>query len=108
MLSNIKFDADKIENGVWVSLLNSEFLIASVENSKFKHTVFESRFVAISDEFYCKILADTILLDWRNVKDPNGDDLPYSKALAEIALKSNFEVRALVDSVSTTLKYFAD
>jgi len=106
MLNGINIDPDKISNGVWVDIVGSSFLIACVENAQFKNSVFRHGVSEISDAEYCKILADTILLDWRNVKDPDGNDLTYTKELAVIALTTNNDVRVLVDSVSTNLSYF--
>ena len=106
MLNNIAIDADKINNGVWVNLLNSKFLIASVENSKFKSAVFDHGQKQFTDDEFCDLLANTILLNWADVKQPDGSDLIYSTAMAKIALLTNHDVRSLVDSVSTNLKYF--
>jgi hypothetical protein len=108
MLNNIAFNADAIKNGVWVQLQQSSFLVASVENSKFKSAIFDHGRKQFTDDEFCSILAKFILLDWRDVKQPNGEDLAYSEELAKIALMSNDEVRMLVDHVSTDLKYFCE
>lgn len=108
MLNNINFCSESVSNGVWVQLYNSKFLIASVESSSFKRAVFESGKKQIDDDEFCKILADTILLNWSDVKQPDGSELVYSKEMAVIALKTNNEVRSLVDSVSTDLSFFVE
>lgn len=108
MLNDIKFNRDAIENGVWVQLKNSRFLIASVENSKFKAAVLNHGVENYTDEVFCELLSLHILLDWSDVKQPDGSDLSYSHEMAKLALLTNDEVRALVDHVSTSLKYYSE
>ncbi len=108
MLNQISIDKSKIDNGVWVNLHNSKFLIASVDSRAFKNEIFKYRNTPMTDQLFCKILANTILLDWSDVKEPNGSFLQYSKDFAEIALLTNADVRSLVDHVSTNLKYFSE
>ena len=107
MLNNIAIDAELVENGVWVQLQQSWFLIASVENNKFKAAIFDHGRNQFTDDEFCSLLANFILLGWKDVKQPDGSDLSYSKEMAKIALLSNDDVRMLVDHVSTNLKYFA-
>lgn len=108
MLNDIKFNRDAIENGVWVQLKNSKFLIASVENSAFKAAVLDHGAERYTNEEFCNLLSLHILLGWSDVKQPDGSDLPYSYEMAKIALLTNDEVRALVDHVSTSLKYYSE
>ncbi len=106
MLNNIALNAELIDNGIWTQLKQSWFLIASVENKKFKSAIFDHGQTLLNDEEICEILSKYILLGWRDVKQPDGNDLPYSTDMAKLALLSNAEVRELVDHVSTNLKYF--
>ena len=108
MLNSIEFSPAKISDGVWVALLNSSFLIASIENKIFKQAVFDSRFKQISQDEYLKLLSETILLDWQGVLDPEGNELKYTPELGVIAFKTNEQVRNLVDNVSTDLSYFVE
>ena len=108
MLNNIAFNADLIENGVWVQLQQSWFLIASVENNKFKSAIFDHGLNQFTDDEFCTLLAKFILLGWKDVKQPDGSDLAHSDDMAKIALLTNEDVRMLVDHVSTNLKYFCE
>ena len=108
MLNNIAFNADLIENGVWVQLKQSWFLIASVEKSQFKSAIFDHGRKEFTDDEFCDVLANHILLGWRDVKLPDGSDLSYTREMAKTALMVNEEVRMLVDHVSTNLKYFSE
>lgn len=108
MLNSIEFSPAKISDGVWVALLNSSFLIASVESNAFKQAVFDSRFKQLSEDQYLEILAKTILRDWAGVLDPDGNELKYTPELGFIAFKTNEQVRNLVDDVSTDLSYFVE
>ena len=108
MLNNIAFNSDLIENGVWVQLQQSWFLIASVEKNQFKSAIFDHGRKEFTDDEFCAVLAKHILLGWRDVKLPDGSNLPYSYEMAKIALLTNEDVRTLVDHVSTNLKYFSE
>lgn len=108
MLNAININSEAVNDGIWVSLHNSSFLIASVENSAFKNAVFAAGKKQFTDDEFCKILADTILLGWSDVKQPDGSELVYSKQMAVIALQVNDEVRSLVDAVSTNLGLFVE
>lgn len=107
MLNKIEIDQRKANEGVWVSLLESKFLIASVEGKKFKQAILDLGSKPLSDDELIRVMSESILLDWQCVKDPNGHWLPYSKQLAVIALTTNDAVRKFVDSVSTDMsRYF--
>ena len=103
MLNHIDNDFEKIENGVWLMLRQSSFLIASSESRKFKQAIIDCGIGGISSDTLDQIIAKTILLDWRDVKTPDGNDLPYSYDIALIAIKSNEELKAFVDKQSTSL-----
>jgi len=108
MLNNIELNQHKINNGVWMPLLASSFLIASVENKRFKEKIFDHGQIKLTDDEMCEIIAETILLDWKDVKDPTGADLPYDKSVAVIALKTCEPLKALVDTVSTNLGNYCE
>lgn len=107
MLNKIEIDQTKANEGIWVPLLESKFLIASVEGRKFKQAVLDFGLKPLSDDVLIRIMSESILLDWQCVKDPDGNWLPYSKSLAIVALTTNDTVRKFVDSVSTDMsRYF--
>lgn len=106
MLDKIEIDQKKANEGVWVSLLESKFLIASVEGKKFKQAILDLGSKPLSDDDLIRVMSESILLDWQCVKDPDGDWLQYSNQLAAIALTTNDAVRKFVDSVSTDLSRY--
>lgn len=106
MLNQISIDIDKINKGVWQSLHGSKFLIASIESQAFKQAVLDCK--DLTEDQLMQILAKTILLDWLHVKNPSGDDIEYSQSMAVLALTQSDEVRGLVDSVSTTLRFYCE
>ncbi len=106
MLNNVTINDSAIENGVWTPLLDSSLLIASIQSKRFKQMVFELGDSSISHAEYVKLLASTILLDWANVKDPNGVDIPYSEEMAIIALTTVEPLFTFVDRFSRHLKNF--
>lgn len=108
MLNNISISSVKINQGVWQRVFQSEFLIASVNCDAFKQRIMDLGSTPVTESVLVEIMADTILLDWRNVKDPQGDDLEYTRELAVIALTTNDSVRSIVDKISTNLKYYCE
>lgn len=108
MLNNIAISHDKINNGVWRKVFRSEFLVASVNSEAFKQRIMDLGSTPITDALLVEIMADTILLGWKNVKDPQGNNLEYTRDLAVIALTSSDSVRSLVDKISTNLQYYCE
>lgn len=108
MLDQVEFDQEKLENGAWVKLHNSKFLIAHASKQKFKAVVSSiiSKSGPISDIELCNAIATHILLDWDDVMTPWGGKLEYSKDLAAYALATNEELREFVDKVSVDYSYF--
>ena len=108
MLNHISISQEKINNGVWCPLLKSSFLIASVDSDRFKQAILDYGSGEMPDRELVAIMAKTLLLDWRNVKDPDGNDLPYSEQMAIIALSTSDAVRSFVDSVSTNIGFYCE
>lgn len=107
-----------LDDGVWVDFGGSRFLIAHTSSIKFQRELarlqapfrkqIEKGTMDPEDtrNVVCKALAATILKDWENVKDEQGNELPYSKSVGEIALKTNEELREFVQEFSTELSNF--
>jgi len=108
MLNNIKTNQLLIDNGVWMPLLQSRFLIASVESKRFKQAIIDNGQKALTEDVLIGIMAKTILLDWSMVKDPQGNDLAYSNDMAAIALKTNESVKSFVDRISTSIGLYCE
>ena len=108
MLNNISINSEKVNNGVWRQLLKSKFLVASVNCEKFKQAILDHGSKELSDRDLVSIMAKTILLDWCDVKDPDGNNLLYSEQMAIIALSTSDAVRSFVDSVSTNIGFYCE
>lgn len=108
MLNNIKISHDKVNNGVWRKLFRSELLIANTNSEKFKQAIIDLGSSPVTEEALIRIMAKTILLGWRNVKDPQSSELAYTEELAIVALTSSDDVRTFVDKVSTDLQYYCE
>lgn len=108
MLNNIQISHDKVNNGVWHKLFRSELLIANTNSEKFKQAIVDLGSQPVTEDVLIRIMAKTILLGWRNVKDPQGSELAYTEELAIIALTSSDDVRVFVDKVSTDLQYYCE
>lgn len=100
-------DEDAEKSGVWRDLGPSKLLIARSGNRAYARMltaeVDQARAVLdmkgtdaadnASDEIMAKVMAHTILLDWKNV-GTKGKLLPYSKANAEMLLRTkDFRVK---------------
>ena len=107
-LDSVVIDYGKVQNGSWMKLKQSEFLVAHAGKESFKLALS----VKLNDQGYiglydlCEILADHIFLSWRSVKQPNGEDLDYTRELAIYALVSNAELRDFIEVRSQDLSYF--
>lgn len=108
MLNDVIIDYDKVNRGIWRELGLSSFLVAHTCNERFKSDLVISLngSTSIEKTAFCKILADCILLDWRGVKQPDGQDLKYTKSLATYALLTNQELFDFVESVSNDLSLY--
>lgn len=108
MLDDISVDRRKLNSGSWMDLGASKFLIAHCSKPEFKIDLAikmgDKGFVSLYD--LCEVLSEHILLDWKFVKQPNGEYLEYTPALAIHALITNAELRDFVEERSQDYKYF--
>lgn len=75
--------------GAWFFIRRSKFKIRFVDEA-FKLAVRERTTMGlISIDDFCELLAEHIVIDWADVKDPNGQDLAYTKPLCKLALLQN-------------------
>lgn len=83
-------DKEKAQNGVWQELGGIRLLIAHIGNQQYRNKI-ESltsgkrgkirRGTAQLSEYESinrRAVAETVLLDWENLQDDNGKDIPYS------------------------------
>ena len=94
-LTKIATDPAKEANGVWRDYKDgSQLLIARTGNpnyrSMLKRLVKSQRSVIdndddladkVGDKIFAKVMAETILLDWRGIAGPDGTELKYTSAL---------------------------
>ncbi len=112
-----KFDENKKEEGIWTQYGGSDFLIGYT-GTKFTKTLNRLRKPhekAIQRNtvdpdtlsgLYQRAIAETVLLDWKNVQDFEGADVPYSKEMAIEALKSDPDFFSFVTEFSTEITNF--
>ena len=118
MAFNIDEDSLVYEDeGIERDFEGSTFKIASVNNIKYQRLLSKLRYPyrhklekgsidpKILLDIMCKSLSKTILLDWSNVVDSDGHDVPYSIEVAEQALKNSL-FREFVIAVATESENF--
>ncbi len=57
-------------------------------------------------DFMCRLIAECVLLDWRDVKDVNDKKVPYSKDAALSWLKDDDEFRSWVQAESENEEHY--
>lgn len=91
-------DTTKETEGIWVDIGDAQFLVARAGNQKYakklsklferNQKLLERKDAAadkLSEKLMVEVLAETILLDWKNVQY-EGKDLAYSRESAEMLL----------------------
>lgn len=106
---------DKEAAGEWASFKGSEFLIASSGCNKFQRLFSRLQLPhrraldkgtcdpTIQRDIMAKAISKTLLLDWRDVVDGNGNSIEFDVDVAYRALKANTELREFVTNYSTDL-----
>lgn len=109
---------DKITQGTWVEFGGSKFLVCHSSNLKFQRTFarlqqpHRSKIEkgtldpAISKEIVCKAFAQALILDWSEVIDSDGNDVPFSTESAYQALTNNPDLVEYIQEVSNNLAYY--
>lgn len=109
---------DSISQGVWLEYGGSQFLVAHSSNLKFQRVF--TRLQAphrskiekgildpeISRRIMCDAFSQAIVLDWKNVIDADGNDVPFSKDMAREALSNNPDLLEFIQEVSSNLANF--
>lgn len=111
-------DENKQEKGIWVELSNSKFLVAYSGNTEYikiatrlrkpyERAIKKGTIDAESlENVLCKAMAQGLLLDWKNVTDVEGNQVPYSEEMAESALKNDPDFRAFILETAENLEAF--
>lgn len=119
-LSKIKRDVSASESGVWVNKVvdDLDIKIASTGSRKYTDILqqlmkpYQRNYKSLSNEFFAdlqnKCIAKTILLDWRNLQDDNGTDIPYSetKAYELLSDPENSDLRELIINLASEAEVF--
>lgn len=124
-LSAFKTNLESSEQGQWVALGsdNAKVKVARIGNKQYQAFIKKATKpyaaamrskAGISDEVFEKIIAeamaDSILLDWRGIKDDEGNDIPYSKqkALEILTDPAYKDFAELISSLANEAETFRD
>lgn len=119
-LSKIKKDTVAAESGVWINkvLDDLDVKICSAGNSKYLNILrqlmkpYQRSYKSMDDSVFLEIqnkaIAKHILVDWRNLQDDEGNEIPYSEQKAYELLQDpeNEEFRKLIVSLSEESEVF--
>lgn len=116
------FDADlsSVDNGVWKSYENSNFLVAHISNMKFQRALARLQQPhrrklqegtldpKTNQAIVCEAMAEGILLGWKDVKTRKGDAVEFNKDNALALLKRDPAFRDWVTDISTQIAHFRE
>lgn len=92
-----RFDKDAQENGKFFDYDGGKFKIASMSNTAFIKAYGEYQAGDASQEDFAKVIAETILLDWDEIYDEDGETtIPYSVEAATEFLVLDTELLAFI------------
>jgi hypothetical protein len=106
------------ESGAWGEFEGSQFLIAHLTSIRFQRTLAQlqqphrrkidagTMDPQLSKDIVCKAMAKGLLLDWKDVVDKSGEDVPFSNEAALKALTINPEFREFVSEFAQNLENF--
>lgn len=111
-------DLSQLETGVWGDFSGSRFLIAHISNKKFQRALARLQQPhrkkmeqgtldpIVNRDILAKAMSEGLILDWERVVDSKKEDVPYSKAAVEAALKADPEFRDWVSEYALNLANF--
>lgn len=105
MLCDVNIDNDAMINGRWFSVRNSQFKIAHVSNPAFVEAINRCG-IHVTVKQLCQAMSQFLLLDWKDVKQPDGSDLPFNAENSFIAISRSDEVREFVEKISGDISKF--
>jgi hypothetical protein len=106
------------EKGVWTTFSGSQFLVAHSSSLKFQRILTRLQAPhrrkidkgnldpAVSRDILCQALSEGLLLDWKNVGDSQGNDIPFSAEVAAQALANNDDLREYLQEFALDLENF--
>lgn len=113
-------DTDKkaFADSKWASFEEAKFLIAPTSNLAFQRTFarlqapFRKKLEKgsldpkISQQISCEAIADSLLLDWKDVFSPDGKAVAFNKELAQKLLIQRPDIREFVMEFALELENF--
>lgn len=109
-----------LETGTWTSFRGAEFLIAHAGSLKFQRAMmrlqkpFRRKMErgemdpADQKRILIQALAESILLDWKGVKDSDGKEVSYSRDLGVKAITNDESFREFIMEFSMDMQNFIE
>ncbi len=109
---------DKEESGVWAPWRGSKFLIASSGATKFQRLFQKLQRPhrkaidknnldpKIQVDMMARAMSEAMILDWKDVTNNSGEDVPFSVEAAFNVLRKNSEFRDFVSEFATEISNF--
>jgi len=109
---------DKEESGVWTRFRGSEFLIASSGSNRFqkifaklqmpyRKEILKNRLDPETQiEIMSRALSRAVVLDWRDVTNNDGENVPYDVEICYNVIRNNAEFRDFVTDFATEISNF--
>ncbi len=120
-LSRFKTDAEKETGGVWYHVgAGLEILVARTRNTKFRERIRELMRphlrsirkgrveLDVVEDMNRQAVAETVLLDWRNLENDDGTKIPYSKEKALEVLKKHPEFEEIVTECAGDIENYRE
>jgi hypothetical protein len=120
-ISKFRTNADAEIDGVWVPVGEGlELRVARIGNPRYKAMIRnagKSQRMATQltgnidmdaiEELTLKAIANHVLLDWKNLEDDDGDQIPYSvdKAMELLQIQ---DFRSIVEAIASDAQHFRD
>lgn len=115
---NVDHSRAKQDKGVWTNFGGSSFLVANTGSIKFQRALTRLQAPhrkkiergtldpAISRDILCQAMSEGLVLDWKNVGNAEGADVPFSEEVCAKALKNNDDLREYLQEFAMDLENF--
>lgn len=107
MLNSIDLNMEAVLNGKWAYLKCSKFKIACAQNRHFKQSILDSKLNdSINADAIISAMSKTILLDWEQLYDLDGNLIPYTVENAARVLLNNPEIYKFISDYSADIRNY--
>ena len=109
-----RFDTTAFTDGVWVSILGGEFLVARAGNPEYEQALESSGYRKMDDpadkqRALYRAIAKGVLKGWKGVEDNDGNAIPYNVGNAvEVLLENPDLVNRLLSEANDLTNYRRD